>query len=323
MSTEFCIKLQRIINLIIVDTKINKIGMETKYNMQYKNEKNSKQRNIYHNIQHNINYVQARTDLALENRERFEGTNTEVQGVILREKQLTHDIKLTKVDIVNNEGAKAMNKPVGTYITIESENLLSNDIEFLRKMKRVLAKEIKSMLPKTKNANILVVGLGNREVTYDALGPIAVSYVEITKHINDYFGKEEDENNVSALVPGVMAQSGMEAASVIKGVVKQTKPDAIIVIDALAARSIDRLNTTIQLTNTGINPGSGVGNHRNAIDTESMGTHVLAIGIPTIIDASNLSEGEKEMVLTLKDIDENIVMLGKLIAKSINLAMIS
>ena len=275
-------------------------------------------------IQSNINNNKdIRTDLAVENKESFEGTNTEVSGVILKEKQLTYDIKVTKVDIVNNEGAKAMNKPIGTYITIESDNLLLNETDFLRKMKRVLAKEIRNMLPKTKNASVLVVGLGNREVTYDALGPIAISYVDITKHINDYFGKEEDENSVSALVPGVMAQSGMEAASIIKGVVEQTSPDALIVIDALAARSIDRLNTTIQLTNTGINPGSGVGNHRNAIDEETMGVRVLAIGVPTIIDASNLADGEKEMVLTLKDIDDNIVMLGKLIAKSINLAMIS
>ncbi len=275
------------------------------------------------NIQSNINSMDIRTDLAVENKESFGGTSAEVSGVIVKEKQLTHEIKLTKVDIVNNEGAKAMNKPIGTYITIESENLLSNEKDFLRKMKRVLAKEIKSMLPKTNNASVLVVGLGNREVTYDALGPIAISYVDITKHLNDYFGKEEGENSVSALVPGVMAQSGMEAASIIKGVVEQTKPDALIVIDALAARSIERLNTTIQLTNTGINPGSGVGNHRNAIDEETMGVRVLAIGVPTIIDASNLADGEKEMVLTLKDIDENIVMLGKLIAKSINLAMIS
>ncbi len=280
--------------------------------------------NMKNKIQDNINKnMDIRTDLAVENKECFEGSDTEVSGVSVKEKQLAHDIKVTRVDIVNNEGAKAMNKPIGTYITIESENLLLDETEFLRKMKRVLAKEIRAMLPKTKDVSVLVVGLGNRDVTYDALGPIAISYIDITKHINDYFGKEEDENSVSALVPGVMAQSGMEAASIIKGVVDETKPDALIVIDALAARSIDRLNTTIQLTNTGINPGSGVGNHRNAIDEETMGVRVLAIGVPTIIDASNLADGEKEMVLTLKDIDENIVMLGKLIAKSINLAMIS
>ena len=276
-----------------------------------------------HDIQSKINSMNIRTDLALEDKESFEGTNTEVPGVILKEKQLGQEIKLTKVDIVNYDGVKAMNKPIGAYVTIESDNLLLNDIDFLRKMKRVLAREIKNMLPKTTNASVLVVGLGNREVTYDALGPIVVSNVEITRHINEYFGKEEGENSVSALVPGVMAQSGMEAASIIKGVVDETNPDALIVIDALAARSIDRLNTTIQLTNTGINPGSGVGNHRNAIDEETMGVKVLAIGVPTIIDASNMSDNDKDMVLTLKDIDENIVMLGKLIAKSINLAMIS
>ncbi len=275
-------------------------------------------------IQDNINNnMDIRTDLAVENKESFQGTDTEVSGVVLNENNIGHDIKITRVDITNEIGAAAMNKPVGTYITIESDNLLMNEIDFLRKMKRVLAKEIKQMLPKTKNINVLVVGLGNRDVTYDALGPIAISYVDITKHINEYFGKEDDENSVSALVPGVMSQSGMEAASIIKGVVEQTKPDVLIVIDALAARSIDRLNTTIQLTNTGINPGSGVGNHRNAIDKNSMGVTVLAIGVPTIIDASNLADGNKELVLTLKDIDDNIVTLGKLIAKSINLAMIS
>ena len=285
---------------------------------------NSRKNNISNTLQDNINSnIDIRTDLAVENKESFKGTNTEVSGVVLNEELIGNDIKITKVDIVNKVGEKAMNKPMGTYITIESDNLLSNDIEFLRKMKRVLAKEIKSILPKKTNASVLVVGLGNREVTYDALGPIAISYVDITKHINDFFGKEEDENSVSSLVPGVMAQSGMEAASIIKGVVDETKPDMLIVIDALAARSIERLNTTIQITNTGINPGSGVGNHRNAIDKETMGITVLAIGVPTIVDASSLADGNKEMVLTLKDIDENIVMLGKLIAKSINLALIS
>ncbi len=282
--------------------------------------KNRKISSLQENIKSNI---EIRTDLALENKEKFKGTNTEVSGVVLKEDIISNEIKITKVDIVNKEGEVAMNKPIGTYITIESENLLTNDVEFLRKMKRVLAKEIKNVLPKKTNASVLVVGLGNREVTYDALGPIAVSYVNITKHINDIFGKEIDENSVSALVPGVMAQSGMEAASIIKGVVEETKPDALIVIDALAARSIERLNTTIQITNTGINPGSGVGNHRSAIDEATMGVKVLAIGVPTIVDASAMAEGNKEMVLTLKDIDENIVMLGKLIAKSINLALIS
>ncbi len=269
------------------------------------------------------NNMDIRTDLAVENRESFAGSNTEVSGVIINEKRQGKDIKLTRVDITNEDGARAMKKPIGTYITIEAENLLYNEIDFLRKMKRVLAREIKHLFSEAKNISALVVGLGNREVTYDALGPIAISNMEITKHINDYFGKEADENSISAIVPGVMAQSGMEAASIIKGVVQETKPDVIIVVDALAARSIDRLNTTIQLTNTGINPGSGVGNHRSAINKETMGVEVLAIGVPTIIDASGLEDSNKEMVITLKDIDENIVMLGKLIAKSINLALIS
>lgn len=267
------------------------------------------------------NRMDVRTDLALETQESFVGQGVEISGVLLDERYENDDIKITKVEIVNEEGAKAMNKPKGVYVTIEAEELLENDGEYYKKVGKILAKEIKSILPDNENLSVLVVGLGNREITSDALGPIAVSNISATRHINELYGYNKVKKSVSALVPGVMSQSGMEAANVIKGVVNETKPDVIIAIDALAARNIKRLNTTIQLTNTGINPGSGVGNHRNAINYDSMGVLVMAIGVPTIIDGSAFVEGKADLILTLKDIDENIVLFGKMIAESINSAM--
>ena len=197
-----------------------------------------------------------------------------------------------------------------------------------------------------------MVGLGNREVTADSLGPQAVDNLYITRHIVREYGKAayncEKMNMVSALEPGVMAKTGMETAEIVKGVVEETSPDVLIVIDALAARSIRRLNRTIQITNTGIQPGSGVGNHRNALTQESLGVPVIAIGIPTVVDAATivndamekLLEEEKEldavkyagrqtvnfaelnnMYMTGKDIDAVIKRVSYTVSEGINLAL--
>lgn len=237
---------------------------------------------------------QVRTDLALEAREKFEEDNVEIKGVKVEEEYLEEsEIKVTTMVIETENGAKAMGRPKGNYITLEAPNMDSQDEEYHKKISMELAKIIKKLLPKTEEKlSVLVAGLGNREVTPDALGPRVVDNMMITRHVLKEFGKyafgEEEVSSVSGIVPGVMAQTGMESQEIIRGVIEETKPDVMIAIDALAARSTKRLSRTIQITDTGINPGSGVGNHRHGLSKESVGVPVIAIGVPTVVDAATI-----------------------------------
>lgn len=233
------------------------------------------------------------TDLAVENREKFKGTNIEISGVKLSESyDKENNVHLTKVEIVDEQGAKAMCKPIGNYVTIEAEDIrdAGYDVERMADVSAVLARELLSMLPKrdVSKMSVLVVGLGNRDVTPDSLGPSVIANLEVNRHIFMLKEKLKKSYGVSAVIPGVMAQSGMESAEMVKGIVSQIKPDVVIAIDALAARSTKRLNTTIQLADTGIHPGSGVGNHRRGLNKETLGVPVIAIGIPTVIDAATI-----------------------------------
>ena len=242
-----------------------------------------------------------RTDLAMEQKERFESDHVEVSGVVLEEEyDEEREIKITTVRIETENGAKMMGKPVGTYLTLEVPDMASADDGYHREISETLAgflekyvenEETKKEHSKEKGCSILTVGLGNREVTPDALGPYVVDQLNITRHmVQEYgrYGVEEESRIVSAIVPGVMAQTGMETAEIVQGVVKETKPDLVVAVDALAARSTKRLNRTIQLTDTGINPGSGVGNHRHALDEKSLGVPVISIGVPTVVDAATI-----------------------------------
>jgi spore protease len=236
---------------------------------------------------------QVRTDLALEAKEKFEEDNVEVKGVRLEKETVSKDIEITRVVIETENGAKIMGKPKGTYITLEAPNMMEEDEGYHREISTQIAKLVGQLIPIDKeDISVLVVGLGNREVTPDALGPNVVDNMMITRHIIKEFGKyalgKNHTQKISGIVPGVMAQTGMESEEIIKGVIEQTSPDYIVAIDALAARSTKRLNRTIQITDTGINPGSGVGNHRHAINQESMGIPVIAIGIPTVVDAATI-----------------------------------
>ena len=166
---------------------------------------------------------------------------------------------------------------------------------------------------KEKGCSILTVGLGNREVTPDALGPYVVDQLNITRHmVQEYgrYGVEEKSRIVSAIVPGVMAQTGMETAEIVQGVVKETKPDMILVIDALAARSSKRLNRTIQISDAGIHPGAGVGNHRSVITKETMGIPVIAIGVPTVVDAATIVNDTMENFIAALETSENLKGVG-------------
>lgn len=234
-----------------------------------------------------------RTDLALEVRESFPEDDVEIKGVILTEDyDKKNKIRISTVEIKDEAGARAMEKPIGTYITIEAPELNNSSDDYHKNVSSYIAKNIKKLTGKLYRDEILVVGLGNREVTPDALGPQVVDNLFVTRHLIREFGNEFKEknhlSNVSAISPGVMAQTGMETLEIIKGVIKETNPKLIIVIDALASRSISRLNTTIQIADTGISPGSGVGNNRKALNKESLGVKVIAIGVPTVVDAATI-----------------------------------
>ena len=236
---------------------------------------------------------QIRTDLALETQEKMQEDNIDLKGVRFMEEKVDRNLTVSTVVIETENGAKTMGKPKGTYITIEAGNIDEEDEDYHREISIQLAKVLKQLIPvKKKELSVLVVGLGNRAVTPDALGPRVVDNLYITRHIiNEYgtyaFGREK-MNRVSSIVPGVMAQTGMESMEIVAAVVKETKPDFVIAIDALAARNTKRLNRTIQVTDTGINPGSGVGNHRHGLNEKSLGVPVIAIGVPTVVDAATI-----------------------------------
>lgn len=295
-----------------------------------------------------------RTDLALEARESIGDVAEEFRGVSVEDSfDKENDIRVTKVKVETKNAAREMGKPVGTYITIEAPAMLEPDESYHREISEKLAAQLRDIIPDaSEEQSILVVGLGNREVTADALGPHVIDNLFVTRHVVKEYGKmaysKSKMHVISSMEPGVTAKTGMEAAEIIKGIVEQTKPDAIIVIDALASRSTKRLNRTIQITDTGIQPGSGVGNHRNALTKESMGVPVVAIGVPTVVDAATIVAdaleemgNEKEhrefvkefrrfrgafselnnMYVTSKDIDAVIKKVSYTLSEGINIAL--
>lgn len=279
---------------------------------------------------------QVRTDLALEARERFE-EDVEIRGVEVEEAyDEQRDIRVTVVRIRTENGAKAMGKPIGTYITLEAPRMSEPDEDYHREVSEKLAGYLKKLLDVKNEKSVLVVGLGNREVTPDALGPEAVNHLRVTRHVVREYGKaafaREKVQLVSTIVPGVMAQTGMETLEIVRGIVAETKPDQVVVIDALAARSSKRLNRTIQISDAGIQPGSGVGNHRNSLTRETIGIPVLAIGVPTVVyaativydatgDRSSVPPGLNGMFVTPKNVDEMIRRLSFTISEALNLAL--
>lgn len=299
-------------------------------------------------------YFQARTDLALEAREYVENAKTEIRGVEVEEYKCEENIHVTKVKILTPNGAKILGKPKGTYITLEIPGLCQGgeNSEIADNHENIayqISKQLVQLLPKDKKPyHVLVVGLGNRDVTADALGPAVADHLYISRHIMQEYGEsgigEKKKGITSCIVPGVMGKTGMESAEIVKGIVKETNPDVVLVIDALASRSTKRLNRTIQISNTGIHPGSGVGNHRNAINEETIGVPVIAMGVPTVVDGGGivmdamdkLHKELKEtlflqardslamqqfhnMYVTAKDIDAVIKRISFTLAEALNL----
>lgn len=257
-----------------------------------------------------------RTDLALEQKERFESDNVEVQGVTLEEEyDEEREIKTTRVVIKTEKGAKTMGKPVGTYVTLEAPNMAVPDEDYHREISKELAEIMRGLIKDRKEEyNVLVIGLGNRQVTPDALGPYVADNLVITRHIIKEYGRyamgEEQANMVSAIVPGVMGQTGMETLEIVKGVVDETKPDFAIAVDALAARNTKRLNRTIQIADTGIHPGSGVGNHRSGLTMETLGIPVIGIGVPTVVDAATIVNDTMENLLAALETSDMLKGVG-------------
>ena len=279
-----------------------------------------------------------RTDLALEARESIEEKADGLHGVVVEEDyDEGSDVHITKVVVETKNGAKILGKPMGVYITLEAPTMTEPEEDYHQEISDILARELLGVLPDPdREQSILVVGLGNREVTADSLGPNVVDNLLVNRHIVREYGKvaynRSKMHQISSLIPGVMAKTGMESAEIIRGVIGETKPDMQIVIEALAARSTKRLNRTIQITNTGIHPGSGVGNHRNAITQESLNVPVVALGVPTVVDAATIvgdAMGERpvalkelnNMYVTTKDVDQQIQQISHIICDGINKAL--
>lgn len=291
-----------------------------------------------------------RTDLALETTERFAEENTEIRGVEVHEEyDEEKDVRTTVVKIVTENGAKSMGRPQGTYITIEAPELSTPDEDYHREISEEISTHLRKLIDLEKEKSVLVIGLGNAAITADALGPQVVDNLLMTRHIIKEYGlrgiKHEKMHRISGIAPGVMAQTGMETAEIVQGIVSETKPDVVVAIDALAARSVRRLSRTIQITDTGIHPGSGVGNHRNGLTEENLQVKVIGIGVPTVVDAATivhdsmahlldtLEETEQKefldemiapnlysMFVTPKDVDETIKYLSFTISEGLNIA---
>jgi spore protease len=251
-----------------------------------------------------------RTDLAIEAREMVLGDRTgtvgqeenlsQIEGVVIKEKDVD-DIKISLVE-VTKEGEKQLGKKAGRYLTVEVQGIRGQDTEMQHKVEQIFAHEFFHFLEESgikKTHSCLVVGLGNWNVTPDSLGPMVCENLLITRHLFQLQPEnvEEGYRSVSALSPGVMGLTGIETSDIIFGVVEKSKPDFVIAIDALASRSIERVNSTIQISDTGIHPGSGVGNKRKELSRETLGIPVIAIGVPTVVDAVSITSDTIDFIL--------------------------
>ena len=283
-----------------------------------------------------------RTDLAVEARERFTEDNVEVRGVEVQEDYNEEkDIRTTVVKITTENGARAMGRPQGTYITIESEGLSAPDEDYHREVSEELSRHLRQLIGLEKEKSVLIVGLGNPGITADSLGPEVIGNLHMTRHLIREYGLKSTEKQIlhaiSGIVPGVMGQTGMETSEIVEGVVEITRPDVVIAVDALAARNTRRLNRTIQITDTGITPGVG-------LTEENLQVKVIGIGVPTVVDAATivhdsmahlletLDEAEQKefleemisphlhgMFVTPKDVDETIKYLSFTISEGLNM----
>ncbi|MCH5185799.1 MAG: GPR endopeptidase [Oscillospiraceae bacterium] len=302
---------------------------------------------------------QFRTDLALEAHELYSKDKNIADGIQVGSYK-NDGITVTEIRITNKSGEKLLGKPIGSYVTIDAPNLLYSSSDY-KNACRILADELKKIYPIGDDTSILAVCLGNRDITADALGVNVFKNLMVTRHIKKYIPEHTDNSirSVSAVAPGVIGTTGIETADIIKGIVSETKPDVIFAVDSLAARSLDRISTTIQIADTGIAPGAGIGNFTAALNEETLGAKVIAIGVPTVVDAvtivndsigmlsgmmknkitesemlsetqlrkisdmveKSISKNIGSLIVTPKEIDRIIQKVSKTVANGINLAV--
>ncbi len=242
-------------------------------------------------------------DLAVEAREVIRGqTGQEIPGAQVDTEKYDH-AEVTIVQIMNDQAAAMMGKPIGKYITVEAPVIRENNIKAHKEIAEVLSQQLKKLFNLSMEANILVVGLGNWNATPDALGPKVVGQTLVTRHLFNYAPQELQGGMrpVSALAPGVLGTTGIETAEIVKGAVDRVKPELVITIDSLAARNVSRIATTIQMADTGVNPGSGIGNQRMGINRETLGCPVIAIGVPTVVNAAFICKDALDSYLQQKE----------------------
>ena len=235
-----------------------------------------------------------RTDLAVERANIYRKANKleEIDGIETEEQEINENIKVSRVKIMNENWEKAIGKKKGVYVTIDLKDLKTSSEEEIQKASNILSNEIKEIIQNHVQSkdDIMVVGLGNIYVTPDSLGPKVINEIDVTRHIIKYLPQYIDENSrpVTAISPGVLGTTGIETYEILKGIVDNVKPKLLIVIDALASRSIERISSTIQISDTGIVPGAGVGNTRKEISKSTLGIPVIALGIPTVVESAVL-----------------------------------
>lgn len=302
---------------------------------------------------------QIRTDLAIEMHELLTEAAAELSGVTI-DKEEKGQARISRVKIETEGAQKLMGKPIGSYITIEFSEADITESAGIQELCQTAADELAALLGEENKGTVLAVGLGNRDITPDALGPKVVAGLMVTRHLSELFPQQTGKKirSVCAIAPGVLGITGMETGEVIGGITEKIKPEAVIVIDALAARSMERIGRTIQICDTGISPGAGVGNRRKALNRETLGLPVIAIGVPTVIDAatitvdtlksaaevkensdsfhafsglndpeqyervrSALTEKAGGFIVTPKDVDLLLDRISKVVANGINLAL--
>lgn len=286
--------------------------------------------------------LKRRTDLAVEAKQLWSESaelETKLEGVQARD-SMREGFQVTTVDILDDQGAQSLGKPVGSYVTVQLEGLARREADAFGRAARAIAAELEGLLKLKEGETCLVVGLGNRAITPDAIGPGVADHTMVTRHlveqVPEHFGSFRP---VAALAAGVLGTTGVESSELVKAVADRIRPSCVIAVDALASRSMDRVCNTVQLADTGIVPGSGVGNHRAALNQETLGVRVIAVGVPTVVDAATLAadllaEAGKEhldpaalagagegLMVTPRDIDQRVSDMVKVIGYGINLAL--
>ena len=286
-----------------------------------------------------------RTDLAIEARDIYRESKKadEIPGIETEETG-DDEVRITRVRVVNEEGASAIGKKQGSYITIDAPALRENNPEAGEKITNALKDELQKLLGDCEKKIVLVAGLGNSRITPDSIGPRVVSNTVVTRHLFSSMPEEfcNGLSHVCAIAPGVLGITGIETGEIVKGIAEKVHPDIIIAVDALASRKMDRVSTTIQIADTGISPGSGVGNRRKALDSETLGIPVIAIGVPMVVDAATIAYDildelpidddkknalvgnvipDKSTMVTPKEIDAIAERISKILANGINFAL--